>query len=105
MRLPTGRCPTHPGEYIKEDILEEMSLTQQELADRLYVSRRTINQIVNLKRSITTEMALRLGMLTRTSPEMWVNLQSAYDLWNAQNDIDQTNINDIEPMFEELEEA
>jgi len=107
MRITQGRCPTHPGKYIKEDILEEMNLTQQQLAERLYVSRRTINQIVNLKRSITTEMALRLGMFTRTSPEMWINLQSAFDLWNAREDINKTNINDIKPILEEtiLEKA
>lgn len=102
MRLPKGRCPTHPGEYVKEDILDEMSLTQQSLADRLGVSRKTVNHIVKQKQGITASMALRLGLFTRTSPEMWLNLQSAYDLWNAERE---TNISDIEPMFEELEEG
>jgi addiction module HigA family antidote len=49
------------------------------------VSRKTINEIVNGKRGITAEMALRLGMFTRTSPEMWLNLQNAVDLWDAYN--------------------
>lgn len=99
MRLPKDRCPTHPGVYIKEDLLEEMGFTQQQLADRLYVSRRTINQIVNFKRSITPEMALRLGMLTGTSPEMWVNMQSVYDLWMAKQNMEPSDINKIQPIL------
>ncbi len=102
MRLPQERCPTHPGEYIKEDILEELKLTQQQLADRLLVSRRTVNQIVNLKRSITPEMALRLGFLTGTSPEMWMNLQTAYDMWNARQGVEQTDIVKIKPIVPEV---
>lgn len=105
MRLPQERCPTHPGEYIKEDILEELKLTQQQLADRLFVSRRTINQIVNLKRSVTPEMALRIGLLTDTSPEMWMNLQMAYDMWNARQEAKKTDIIKIKPIVHELDAA
>ncbi len=101
MRIPQGRCPTHPGEYIKEDILEELNMTQQGLADRLFVSRRTVNQIVNHKRSITPEMAMRLGFLTGTSPEMWMNLQTAFDMWNARQGIEKTNIVKIKPFLVE----
>ncbi len=104
MRLPQDRCPTHPGEFIKEDILEEMELTQQQLADRLFVSRRTVNQIVNLKRSITPEMALRLGFLTNTSPEMWINMQMAYDMWNVRQNVSQEDISKIVPLVSEASE-
>ena len=76
--------PTHPGEFIREDILAEYDLTQGELADRLGVSRRSINQLVNEKRSITADMALRLAKFTNTSPQLWLNLQTAVDLWDAQ---------------------
>ena len=101
MRIPKERCPTHPGEYIKEDILEEMKLTQQQLADRLFVSRRTVNQIVNFKRSITPEMALRLGSLTNTSPEMWINMQTAYDMWKVRQSVKQEDIRKIVPLVSE----
>lgn len=80
--IPENR-PTHPGEFIKEDILLEFELTQQELADKLGVSRRSINQLVNEKRGVTAGMALRLGKFTRTSPQLWLNLQTAVDLWDA----------------------
>jgi antitoxin HigA-1 len=75
--------PTHPGIFIEEDILQEFGLTQEALALHLGVSRRTINQLVNGKRGITADMALRLGQFTNTSPEMWLNLQRAVDLWEA----------------------
>ncbi len=80
--LPKNR-PIHPGEFIREDILEELGLTQQQLADRLKVHRRTINELVNGKRGISADMALRLGKFTNTSPQMWLNLQNAVDLWDA----------------------
>jgi addiction module HigA family antidote len=82
MTIPENR-PTHPGEFVREDILLELELTQQELADKLGVSRRSINQLVNEKRSVTADMALRLGKFTNTSPQLWLNLQTAVDLWDA----------------------
>jgi len=82
MLIPENR-PTHPGEFIREDILLELNLTQGELAEMLGVSRRSINQLVNEKRSVTADMALRLGKFTNTSPQMWLNLQTAVDLWEA----------------------
>ncbi len=80
--LPKYR-PIHPGEFIKTGILEEFGLTQQQLADKLKVHRRTINELVRGKRGISADMALRLGKFTNTSPQMWLNLQNALDLWDA----------------------
>lgn len=82
MMMPETR-PTHPGIFIREDILNEFALTQEQLAHWLGVSRRSINQLVNGKRGITADMALRLGQFTNTSPQMWLNLQMAVDLWDA----------------------
>jgi len=82
MMIPEKR-PTHPGIFIREDILDEFALTQEALAQRLGVSRRSINQLVNGKRGITADMALRLGQFTNTSPQLWLNLQMAVDLWDA----------------------
>lgn len=75
--------PTHPGEFIRHDILLEFNLTQQKLAQALGVSRRTINEIIKGKRAITADMALRLGKFTKTSPETWLNLQNTVNLWEA----------------------
>lgn len=91
--------PTHPGEFIREDILEEFGLTQGELAQRLGVSRRTINQIVNERRGISADMALRLGKFTNTTPQMWLNLQMAVDLWDAADASPKQSIKNIEPII------
>lgn len=79
--------PTPPGDFIKEDILKEFGMTQDQLASKLCVSRRTINEIINGKRRITADMALRLGKFTKTSPEVWINLQTAFDLWDAAHSV------------------
>ena len=83
--LPKKR-PSIPGEFIKEDILKEFSQTQDELAHRLGVSRRTVNELVNGKRGLTADIAVRLAKLTNTSSEMWMNLQTSLELWEAARD-------------------
>lgn len=80
--MPKNR-PIHPGEFIREDILKEFHLTQERFAQLLGVSRRTVSEIVNEKRGISVDMALRIGRFTRTTPEVWLNLQNSVDIWDA----------------------
>ena len=75
------RKPTHPGEILKEDYLEPLSISITQLAKALGVSRKTLSKIVNEKASITPEMALKLSRVFDTTPELWLNLQNNYDLW------------------------
>lgn len=82
-RLPKNRRPTHPGEVLLEDFLKPLEITQKEAAKRLSISYPRMNEIVNGKRSVTPETALRLSRFTRTEPEFWLNLQQAVDLWDA----------------------
>lgn len=77
------RLPTHPGGILKRHYIEPLSLKITVVADNLRVSRKTISKIVNKKGSITPDMALRLSKAFNTSPELWVNLQTNYDLWVA----------------------
>ena len=77
------RSPTHPGEILREDFLSPLALTQTELARALKTSFRTINEILNGKRSISPDMALRLGRCFGTSPDVWIGLQTEYDLYRA----------------------
>jgi len=77
------RIPTHPGIILKEDFLAPLGLTQVELAKALKTSFRTINEILNEKRSISPDMALRLARYFGTSPDVWLGLQSDYDLYWA----------------------
>lgn len=89
--------PTHPGVFIREDILIEFGLTQEELAHWLGVSRCTINQLVNGKRGITADMALRLGKFTNTSPQLWLKLQASVDLWDAMHTETEMVLETIQP--------
>lgn len=77
------RMPTHPGEILREDFMVPLNLTQTELAKALKTTFRTINEIINGKRSISPEMALKLAKYFRTSAEIWLNLQADYDLYKA----------------------
>lgn len=79
-----GRRPTHPGAILREDILPETGLTQGELAERLGVSRRTVNEIIQERRPVTTDMACRLGRAFGNSPQFWLDMQQAVDLYEAQ---------------------
>ena len=74
---------THPGELLREEIMPAAYLTQDALAERLGVSRRTINEIVGEKRSVTADMAHRLSRLFGTTPEFWLGLQQDVDLQKA----------------------
>jgi addiction module HigA family antidote len=77
------RNPTHPGAILKEDFLLPLGLTQVELAKALKTSFRTVNEILNEKRSISPDMALRLARYFGTSPDVWIGLQADYDLYWA----------------------
>jgi antitoxin HigA-1 len=75
--------PTHPGELLREEIMPAAHLTQDRLASLLGVSRRTINEIVREKRSVSADMAHRLARLFDTTAEFWLGLQQDVDLWKS----------------------
>ncbi|MGH7587485.1 MAG: HigA family addiction module antitoxin [Gemmatimonadota bacterium] len=95
-RLPKFRRPTHPGAVLLEEFLEPLGITQKDAADRLHVSYPRMNEIVNGKRAVTPETALRLARFTDTEPEFWLNLQQAVDLWDAMHSATE-DIKRIEP--------
>jgi addiction module HigA family antidote len=79
------RKPTHPRKIIKEDYLKPLSMTINELASTLAVSRKTLSKIINERGSVTPDMALRLSRALETTPDLWLNLQRNCDLWQAEN--------------------
>jgi addiction module HigA family antidote len=79
------RVPTHPGIILKEEFLEPLNITQSALAKDLNTSFRAINELVNEKRGITVEMALKLSKYFDTTPQLWLNLQNEYDLYKISN--------------------
>ncbi|MDT8369568.1 MAG: HigA family addiction module antitoxin [Longimicrobiales bacterium] len=99
MRLPTHRRPTHPGEVFLEDFLVPLGITQREAAERLRMSYPRMNEIVNGKRSVTPDTALRFSKFTSTEPEFWLNLQQAVDLWDALHSDDAAELHQIQPAY------
>lgn len=76
-----NRKPTHPGAIFREDVLPALKMTQTELARRLDVSRLTVSELLHEKRSLSPDLAIRLGRLTGTTPESWLRMQEALDMW------------------------
>jgi antitoxin HigA-1 len=79
------RKPIHPGKIILEDYLKPLSITVTDMASILGVSRKTLSKILNERGSITPDMSLRLARAFDTTPELWINLQKNFDLWQAEH--------------------
>ena len=79
------RQPTHPGKIIKEDYLTPLSISIKDMSSNLGISRKTLSKIINERGSITPGMALRLSRAFDTTPDLWMNLQKHYDLWQAEH--------------------
>src|SRR5712691_8601017 len=83
MPTKSKRRPTHPGELLREETLPAAGLSQSKLADRLGVPRRTVSELIRERRSVTPDLAHRLSRLFNTTPEFWLRLQEAVDIWDS----------------------
>ena len=86
VRVPTHRAPTHAGELLREEFLEPLGITQSELAERIGVPFQRVNGLVNGRRNLTPDTALRLSKFFGTSAEFWMNHQLRWDLFFARRD-------------------
>ncbi len=77
------RQPSHPGGILKRQYLEPLQLSVAQVAEALKVSRKTFSKIVNERGAVTPDMALRLSRAFETTPELWLNLQQNFDLWQT----------------------
>lgn len=73
--------PLHPGEIVKDTLIDGAKLSVTEAAKNLGVSRTALSRLLNGHAGISPEMAVRLSKLLGTSIEMWINLQAQYDTW------------------------
>jgi addiction module HigA family antidote len=80
-------APVTPGEMLREEFLKEYGLSQNRLAKAIGISPNRITEIVNDRRRITADTALRLGLYFGNSPEFWLNLQTHYDLKLARREL------------------
>ena len=79
--LNNGMRPIHPGEVLREDFQKEMGFSAAALARALGVATPTVNNILRERGGISADMALRLSICLNTTPEFWLNLQTAFDLF------------------------
>jgi addiction module HigA family antidote len=79
-RVPKKIAPVHPGEVLREDVLKPLGMSVNRLALSLGVPATRMGEIVNGRRAITSDTALRLARFLGTTPEFWVRLQARYDL-------------------------
>ena len=91
-------APVTPGEMLKEEFLAEYGLSQSRLAKAIGISPNRIAEIVNNRRRITADTALRLGLYFGNSPEFWMNLQAYYDLKMAQRNLKPKDIKRIKSL-------
>ncbi len=101
--LPRRR-PLTPGDHLR-DIIEENAVTQQQFADALGITRRRLNEILNDRRGITPDTALRLGRVLKTSAELWLRLQNQLELWDAVNGPSAKAIARLKPLKRRLNAA
>ena len=93
--LKRNMPPVHPGEILKEMYLEPLGIGISEFAGNLGVGRRTISLIVNGHSGISAEMALRLSQALKTSPELWLNMQQEFDLYQAAMHVELRHIRSV----------
>ena len=76
--------PPHPGEILKEDVLPEIGITVGNFAAHLGISRPHLSKVLNGRASINAEMDLKLSEALGQPPGLWIRMQAAYDLWQAE---------------------
>jgi addiction module HigA family antidote len=92
------RCPTHPGALLREDVIPATGKTKTEIAAMLGISRQHLYDILDEKKPVSPAMAVRFGKLFGNGPELWSNMQTAYDLWHAEQEVDVSGIKTLEPV-------
>ena len=98
IRIPQQRPPTHPGEMLVEEFLRPWGMTQVELSRRIGVPFQRVNQIVNRRRAVSPDTALRLARLFGTTPGFWLALQQRWDLYQTLRSTAAKSISRIKPV-------
>ena len=96
--IPTDRPPITPGQMLVEEFLEPLGMTQTAFAERIGVTYPRLNEIVNGKRGITPDTALRFAKALGTTPDLWINLQTVVELYAAKYGKKAVDLDRIEPI-------
>ena len=92
MSRNTDRCPTHPGELLREDVIPATGKPKTEIARMLGISRQHLHDILAERKPVSAEIAVRLAKLFGTTPLVWINMQGAYDIWHASRKVDVSSV-------------
>jgi addiction module HigA family antidote len=87
-----NRCPTHPGVFLRDMVLPEVSLPKTKIAAALRLSRQQLYEILNGRQSLTPETAVRLEALFGRSADAWLAMQAAHDVWHARRAVDTSGL-------------
>lgn len=82
------RCPTHPGELLREDIIPAVGRPKAEIANMLGISRQQLYDIMSERKPVSPNVAVRLGKLFGNDALFWIRMQGEYDAWHAARDVD-----------------
>ena len=88
---------THPGDILRVEFLEPLGMSQSELARRIKVDKRRVNEIIHGKRAVTADTAIRLSALFGTTAAFWLNMQKGYELERAEEQAQETR-REIQPL-------
>lgn len=88
--------PPHPGGIVRRQCLEPLGLTVTRAAAGLGVTRQALSEVVNERAGISVEMAIRLSKAFGSTPETWLGMQTAYDLWRARQRADEIHVERFE---------
>jgi len=83
-RRNRSRCPTHPGELLREDVIPATGRTKAEIAGLLGISRQHLYDILRARKPVSPAVAVRLGKLFGDGAGVWTRMQAAYDTWHAE---------------------
>jgi addiction module HigA family antidote len=89
------RNPPHPGEIVRYECLEPLGLTVTRAAQGLGVTRQALSDLVNGKAGVSVEMSIRLSRAFGSTPETWLGMQTAYDLWQARERAKEIKVEDF----------
>lgn len=87
-----NRCPVHPGAILREDVVPALGLPKTHVADALGISRQHLYDILNEKKPVSPEVAVRLGKAFGNGAGIWLRMQAAYDAWHAERTVDLSGV-------------
>ncbi len=97
----TMNAPPHPGGIVKRQCLEPLGLSVTRAAKGLGVTRQALSELVNERAGVSVEMAVRLSKAFGSTPETWLGMQTAFDLWQARERTAQLEVEQFAPALAE----